>query len=66
MYAYMRVTCMNAREGRKDSYRLVKMQLLDPDRATDQASCLSRKFMISKAHPREIREIFTRIYIVYF
>lgn len=66
VYAYMRVTCVNARERSKDSYRLVKTQLLDPDRATDQTSCPSREFMISKAHPREIREIFYLLVYILF
>lgn len=48
---YLRVSCVDARERRKDSCRRVKMQLPDPDRATDQVSCLPGEFMISKAHP---------------
>jgi len=43
---------------REDSCRRVKMQLPDSDRTTDQVSCLSGEFMISKARSREIGEIF--------
>jgi len=52
------VSCVNGRERRKDSCRRVKMQLPDLDRATDQVSCLSGEFMISKARPWEIGKIF--------